>query len=134
MKVLGTIESLGSKNQITEKFAKQEVIIVTEDKYPQTLCVQFANDNISKLAQFKVNDLVEISINIQGRKWEAPDGVTKYFTSLDGWSIGLAGSGSLTPMSPADLHHKKGKVIGNIERRFEDDAIDSMNEDDDLPF
>lgn len=131
MKVLGTIESLGSKNQITEKFAKQEVIIVTEDKFPQTLCVQFTNDNISKLAQFKVNDLVEISINIQGRKWEAPDGVIKYFTSLDGWSIGLAGSADMTPMSPASLHRK-----GNIESNFQEDAINQLNNEyeDDLPF
>ena len=33
-----------------------------------------------------------------------------------------------------NLHNKKARVQGNIEKRFEDDALDNMTEDSEFPF
>jgi len=123
-KVQGTIKKVGALMQITEKFNKVEMILVTDDTYPQTLCIEWPNESVSKAQQFTEGDVVEIDINIRGREWTNPkDGAVRYFTSLTGWKISSISGGGPSP-----------KIQGNIERRFEDDAINSMTEDDDLPF
>ena len=123
--VTGTIQSIGETTQITEKFSKAELILQTNDMYPQVLCLEFGNKSADLLAAFGVGDIVEVDININGREWTNPQGEVKYFTSLSAWKIALA-QGLAAPSQP--------RVQGNIEKRFEDDAIDSMTEDDDLPF
>ena len=122
-KVKGTITKIGDAKQITEKFSKVEMIMVTDDTYPQTLCVEWPNDSMTIPQGFKEGDIVEVDINIRGREWTSPQGDVRYFTSLNGWKMSLISGGESAP-----------KVQGNIEKRFEDDAINSMTEDDDLPF
>ena len=121
-KVQGTISKIGDAKQITEKFSKLEMVVVTDETYPQTLCVEWPNDSMTIPQGFKEGDIVEVDINIRGREWTSPQGDVRYFTSLNGWKMSLV-SGVTAP-----------KVQGNIDKRFEDDAINSMTEDDDLPF
>jgi hypothetical protein len=64
-------------------------VILTDDKYPQTLAVDFINDRINMIANLGVGQVVEIDVNIQGREWTSPQGETKYFISLSGWRIAV---------------------------------------------
>jgi hypothetical protein len=68
---------------------KRSVVILTDEKYPQTLAVDFINDRINMIANLGVGQVVEIDVNIQGREWTSPQGETKYFTSLSGWRIAV---------------------------------------------
>ncbi len=86
IEVIGTIKEMKEVVEYSEKFRKREVIIETEEKYPQTLCIEFVNDAISQLDRFNVGNAVNIGINIRGREW-TKDGDTKYFTSLNAWRI-----------------------------------------------
>jgi single-strand DNA-binding protein len=63
------------------------VIISTDEKYPQSLEVDFINDKISLLQGYDQGEKVEIAVNIRGREWTSPKNEVKYFTSLTGWKI-----------------------------------------------
>ncbi len=116
-KVIGTIIVLNEVVQVSDKFCKRELVVETADQYPQTIPIQFTQDKCDMLNSFAVGDNVEVSVNLGGRLWTSPKGEDKYFLSLNGWRI-----------------DNTGKQQGNIEKRFEDAAIDTMEEDDDLPF
>ncbi len=77
--VIGEDQSFGDGG-----FHKRELVIETDERYPQTLAVEFTNDDADKPTQVSVGDVVTINVNIRGRAWER-DGNTRYFTSLSAW-------------------------------------------------
>lgn len=84
--VKGTIKQIGQ--QVTfGKTQKKSLILTTEDKYPQTLEIEFLNDKINVLQGYDEGEKVEIGINIRCREWTSPKNEVKYFTSLSGWKI-----------------------------------------------
>lgn len=117
IKVIGETQTFGSNG-----FRKREVVVTTEEQYPQTIMVEFVQDKTDLLNNFKVGQPVKISINLRGREWVNPQGETKYFNSIQGWRIeNLAqGNGNTPPVPPAD--------------QFE--PAQNLNEEDydDLPF
>ncbi|MDO7601176.1 MAG: DUF3127 domain-containing protein, partial [Schleiferiaceae bacterium] len=44
MELSGTIYRLSEAQDISEKFRKREVVIKTDDQYPQTIPVEFVQD------------------------------------------------------------------------------------------
>jgi len=105
-------------------FRKREMVITTEEQYPQTILVEFIQDKTELLNNYKVGQDVKIGINIRGREWVNPEGVTKYFNSIQGWRIEslapASPSGDMPPMPPVETFP----------------PADELNEDehDDLPF
>jgi len=136
----GIIEVIKPIQQITESFVKREFVIKTMDDYPQEILIEMVNDSCAILDNYQIGQLVTVSINIRGRKWINPEGVAKYFNTLQGWKIQLSVShpseNDPTLYDPRGMETKEEnpRMDGNIEKRFEDDAIDNMTEDDDLPF
>ena len=80
----GKVVVVTETTQITEKFAKREIVIETDDKYPQQVMLEFSQDKCQLLDECKVGDQVQIGFNIRGREWNG-----KYFTRLEGWNIKL---------------------------------------------
>ncbi len=117
MEVQGKIKLVGNVQEITDSFRKRELVIVTQEQYPQTLCVEFVQDKTDLLNDFQEGQEVKIGINLRGREWKNPEGIIKYFTSLQGWRIELlqdqnledeqSGLDSLTPFEPADDINKE---------------------------
>jgi single-stranded DNA-binding protein len=85
--VEGIVKEIKATEQISAKFSKRSLILTTDDKYPQVLDVQFANDDIVRLDSIAVGMKLKIFVNIRGREWANPQGEVKYFTSLMGWKI-----------------------------------------------
>ena len=117
MEVQGKIKLVGDILEITDSFSKRELVIVTQEQYPQTLCVEFVQDKMSLLDDFQEGQEVKIGINLRGREWKNPEGKIKYFTSLQGWRIenlqnevpnnDQPGLDSLSPFEPADDVNKE---------------------------
>lgn len=105
-------------------FRKRELVITTEEQYPQVIMIEFVQDKTDLLNAYKVGQDVKVSINVRGREWVNPQGETKYFNSIQGWRVEnlsqAAVSGDMPPMPPAEA--------------FE--SADNINEEDhdDLPF
>lgn len=124
MEIEGTIKFIDeTKTYGANGFRKREVVITTQEQYPQPLLVEFVQDKTNLLDNFSVGQPVKISINLKGREWTSPQGETKYFNSIQGWRIEQlepAGDGEIPPVPPMDA--------------FE--PVDELNEEDhdDLPF
>lgn len=82
IKEIKQTQTIGSNN-----FRKRELILTTEDQYPQTILIEFVQDKCDILDRFKVGQNVSININIRGREWINPEGESKYFNSIQGWRI-----------------------------------------------
>lgn len=120
IKLIDETKTFGNNN-----FRKREMVLTTEEQYPQTVMIEFIQDKTELLNSYQVGQEVKISINIRGREWVNPEGVTKYFNSIQGWRIenlapASTGGGDMPPVPPVDA--------------FE--PTDDVNEDehDDLPF
>ena len=82
IKVLNETQTIGSNG-----FRKREVVITTEDQYPQNILIEFIQDKCDVLNSYKVGQDVKININIRGKEWINPEGVAKYFNAIQGWRI-----------------------------------------------
>jgi hypothetical protein len=87
MKVTGKIHFVGALKVVSEKFKSKDVVVLTEDKFPQYITVQFTQDKTELVTQNQIGEQVEISINLRGREWKSPTGEIKYFNTIEGWQI-----------------------------------------------
>jgi len=87
MEINGRIKSIGKTNNVSDSFRKREIVITTSEQYPQHLLLEFVQDKCEVLDGYKVGQDVEIGINLRGREWVNPEGVTKYFNTIQGWKI-----------------------------------------------
>lgn len=82
IKLIKETETFGAKG-----FRKREMVVTTAEQYPQDIQIEFVQDKCDLLDKQSVGDAVKISINLRGREWINPEGVAKYFNSVQGWRI-----------------------------------------------
>ena len=88
MEVRGTLKLINStKTYGSSDFRKREVVLTTDEQYPQHLLIEFVKDKTDLLDAFEVGQMVQIGINLRGREWTNPEGEVKYFNSIQGWRI-----------------------------------------------
>ena len=106
MEVSGKIKMLGeSKNVGSGSFLKRELVVTTDEQYPQHILVEFVQDKCDLLNNYQVGDAVKVSINLRGREWVDPQGVTKYFNAIQGWRVEkliAAATSQAAPMPTAE--------------------------------
>ncbi|KRP05027.1 MAG: hypothetical protein ABS25_04615 [Cryomorphaceae bacterium BACL18 MAG-120507-bin74] len=93
MELTGTIKKLFDVQQVSPTFRKREVVIETDENYPQVVMCEFTQDRADIPSRYREGDKVTVSINIRGREWTNRDGETKYFVSIQGWRM-APGDGS----------------------------------------
>lgn len=99
MDLTGKIKILnGTQNIGDNGFRKREVVITTEDQYPQHILVEFIQDKCELLDGYAVGQEVKININLRGREWINPEGIAKYFNTIQGWRIELLNSQETAPV------------------------------------
>jgi len=67
--VINETQTLGDKG-----FKKREVVITTDEQYPQSILIEFTQDRCELLETYSVGQDVKININIRGREWINPKG------------------------------------------------------------
>ncbi|MHA7942744.1 DUF3127 domain-containing protein [Formosa sp. 3Alg 14/1] len=118
VKMIGETQTFGSNG-----FRKRELVVTTEEQYPQHILVEFVQDKTDLLNSYQVGQNVKVSINLRGRDWVNPQGETKYFNSIQGWRIEAvqdSASGAVPQGPPADA--------------FEPASSLKEDDHDDLPF
>lgn len=100
MEITGSVKLVNEIKQITPTLRKGELVVTTEENYPQTLMIEFVNDRADLLNTVKVGDRVTVAINLRGREWTSPQNEVKYFVSLSGWRITAAGAPAGVPPTP----------------------------------
>lgn len=76
------IKEVGEK-----KFKTRNLIVTTDEQYPQTLAIQFTQERVNAMEIFNPGDKVKIAINLKGREWTNPEGVPSVFNTIEGWKI-----------------------------------------------
>ena len=90
----GKLHAIFEVKQVTERFRKREFVIELADnpRYPQYVQFQLTGDRAESLEGYSVGDDVKVEFSLRGREWNSPQGDTKYFNSLDVWTIERAGA------------------------------------------
>ena len=107
MEVLGRVKVINPEQQVSASFKKRELVVTTEEQYPQHIMIEFVQDKSDLLNSVAVGENVKVSINLGGREWVNPQGETKYFNSIKGWRIEKIQSEApaapgMAPMPPAE--------------------------------
>ena len=125
MEVLGRVKVINPEQQVSASFKKRELVVTTEEQYPQHIMIEFTQDKTDLLNNYNVGEQVKVSINLRGREWVNPQGETKFFNSIQGWRIekvqAEAPSAPQMPPMPAS-------------EAFEPATNFKEEEHDDLPF
>ena len=100
MKVTGKVHFVGAMRQVSDKFKSKDVVILTDEKYPQYISIQFTQDKTELINQVKIGEQVEVSINLRGREWKSPTGEIKYFNTIEGWQINLGAAAAILKEEP----------------------------------
>ena len=87
MEVSGKIKVINAEQQVSATFKKRELVVSTEEQYPQHISINFVQDKCDILNNYKVGEAVKVGINIRGREWQSPAGETKYFNDIQGWKV-----------------------------------------------
>ena len=112
IKVKGETQSFGNSDK---PFLKRELVVTTDEQYPQDIMIEFVQDKTAILDKYEIGQDVKVGINLRGREWINPEGVAKYFNSIQGWRIEELQS------APSDL--------------IQPPPMDTSNQEpDDLPF
>lgn len=87
MEVSGKVKVINAEQQVSATFRKRELVVTTDEQYPQHIMIEFTQDKCDLLNNYNSGDAVKVSINLRGREWVNPQGETKYFNSIQGWRI-----------------------------------------------
>ena len=124
MELNGKIKVINPTTQVSNDFRKRELVLSTDEQYPQQVLIEFVQDKCDVLDKYKVGEYVVISINIRGREWTNKQGETKYFNSIQGWRIEKK-----TPVNDIEVNQKV-----TIKDPFKTTTNINEEEKDDLPF
>ena len=121
MKVIGRIFEVQETQQVSDTFRKRMFVLeyAENPQYTEYISFELVQDRCDLLDNFQPGQDVEVSFNLRGRKWINPEGMTKYFNSLQAWRIEAAAPTT----RQAAPNEEKATTSGIV-----------ANEEDDLPF
>lgn len=126
MELQGTVKRIFDTQTFPSGFQKRELILLTQEQYPQPISIEFLSERISLLDNLSEGDEITVSINIRGREWTNPQGEVKYFNSITGWKIDRNSTGNINEPTQA--------MATNIPSNAPVNDSNVFDEDDDLPF
>jgi len=121
MEVIGKIKLINQEQTFgASGFRKRELVVTTDEQYPQMIMIEFVQDKCDLLSSYAVGQDVKVSINLRGREWINPEGVAKYFNAIQGWRIEAMQAAAPQDLPPVD--------------QFQPADTTTSAEPDDLPF
>ena len=87
MELQGTVKKIGETQTFASGFQKREMVLLTDEQYPQPIQIDFLSDKIDLLNNVSEGESVKVGINIRGKEWTNPQGEVKYFNSISGWRL-----------------------------------------------
>jgi hypothetical protein len=91
LEVTGKLLVKYETQQVSEKFKKREFVLelaeeINGNTYTNFAKMQLVQNKCEIIDRFKEGDVVKVSFNIKGNKWER-DGKVNYITNLDAWRV-----------------------------------------------
>jgi hypothetical protein len=90
MEIQGRIKTIFATETVGQNgFQKRDLVITTEEQYPNDIIIQFTHSKCALLDTLQVGQKVKVHFYLQGREWTNPQGEVKYFNTVLGWKIEL---------------------------------------------
>ncbi|MGV8914876.1 MAG: DUF3127 domain-containing protein [Kaistella sp.] len=124
MELQGTIKKISDIQTFNSGFQKREMVLQTEEQYPQPINIEFLQEKGDLLNSLNVGDKVKVAINIRGREWTSPQNEVKYFNSIVGWRVEKLDAGFTEPTEARPSEPTSTSTKTDV----------FAEEDDDLPF
>ena len=126
MNITGKILEINNAQQVSDTFKKRAFVLeyMENPQYPETISFELVQDKCDILNQFQVGQEVTVHFNLRGRKWVNPEGVARYFNSLQAWRIEAGNTAS-----GASTSHQAAASQGTASP-----SASVATEVDDLPF
>lgn len=114
------IKRIGELKTFDSGFSCVDFVVVTNEQYPQTLQLQANKEKAENLIKYnKVDDVVDVSINLRGREWTNNKGEVLVFNTIEAWKVFKS--------------DEVAKASETIDKVFE--PVGELNEEqEDLPF
>lgn len=107
--VIGTIKTIGERQQITEKFAKRIFTIeVKNGNYTDMVALQFVNDRTDLIDPYAIGTEVRVHFNPKSREYNG-----NYYTELTAWGIAKNEAANATPL-PNDYSGNAKDMTANL--------------------
>ena len=92
MDVTAIIKRIEAERKVgaNQDFKIRDIIVTTDEQYPQTLSIQFVQGKCEELDKFAPGQKVKIDINLRGKETTKDDGKVVVFNTIQGWSIAEA--------------------------------------------
>ena len=151
MEIQGRVKQIFPSQTMGQNgFEKRDLVIITEEQYPQTIIIQFTQQRCDLLDSLQVGQIVKVYINIKGREWRSPYGEIKYFNTTEGWKIEVIQTTNVAnqqqapqqPVAQAAPAHPPQRAPQQVQQpqlfdnhgKEPNPAIFNKQEDDGLPF
>ena len=128
MELQGTVKKIFDTQTFASGFQKREMVLLTQEQYPQPISIEFLSDKINLLDNVSEGETVKVGINIRGREWTNPQGEVKYFNSITGWRIEKVSGENTNTEAPQPNTFQTPAPITNDNPFGDDDS------DETLPF
>ncbi|MCQ2226280.1 MAG: DUF3127 domain-containing protein [Bacteroidales bacterium] len=140
MEIIGKLIEKRETRQPSATFTVREFVVEVENqrdpRYNDFLLFQLTGDRCALLDQYQLQETIQITFDLRGRKWTAPDGTVRYITSLNAWRVDRPqvggqpmGSQAYQPQQPYQQ-----QVSQPAAPAAQPDFQNTGNPDEDLPF
>ena len=106
----GSIKSIGETQTFGDKFQKREFVVDTDEQYPETLKLEFINDQVDALDTFSVGEVVTVAFVPKGNEYRG-----KYYVQLR--AIAISGVAD----SFVEKENKKAKTLNKATQKLVDE-------------
>ena len=125
MELQGTVKKIGETQTFASGFQKRELVLLTDEQYPQPIQIDFLSDKIDLLNNVSEGESVKVGINIRGKEWTNQQGEVKYFNSISGWRLEkVSGENTNTEAPQPNTFQTPAPAT----------STDPFEEDQELPF
>lgn len=88
MEITATVKRIEETKTVGQNdFKTRNLVVTTEEQYPQVLSFQFVKDKTSLLDKFTANQKVKITFNLKGREHTNQKNELVVYNTLDAWKI-----------------------------------------------
>ena len=76
-----------TKNVGNNGFEMRNVVVTTDEQYPQTLSIQFVQGKVNLLDDVAPGNKVKINFELRGREVTRDNGELQVYNTIQGWKI-----------------------------------------------
>ena len=142
MEIQGKIIEIFETIEVSDRFRKREFVVeyVENPQYPEFLKFEAVQEKCELLDQFNMGDIVEITFNLKGRRWNSPQGDVKYFVSLQAWKLLTVNQNTTVASQTVETVAPPHSNISSTQENADLPPVEAYDQEtvkvdeDDLPF